>query len=199
MDRIWTLPNAVSVVRLACVPWFAYLVYGTENLHAAAWLLAILGSTDWIDGQLARRLNQVSTFGKVFDPSVDRIMLLVALFVCLETSAMPLWFGLAALGREALVVLGGVLLALLGAARIDVHMVGKAGAFGLMVCLPLFLVSIAGVNWSDEARWAAWLVGVPALALAWLSLIEYAVRAKRALAAGRRHRVATKVDEGVTK
>lgn len=186
MDRIWTLPNAISVIRLACVPWFVYLVYGSEDLHYAAWLLAILGSTDWIDGQLARRLNQVTTFGKVFDPSVDRIMLLVAVYVGIDTGAMPLWFGLAAFGRECFVAAAGIFLALLGAARIDVHFVGKAGAFGLMVCLPLFLVSASGVWWADHARLAAWVVGIPALVLAWGSVLEYAPRAKRALREGRK-------------
>lgn len=193
MERIWTIPNVISVVRLACVPWFVYLVYGAENLHLAAWLLAVLGSTDWIDGQLARRLNQVTTFGKVFDPSVDRIMLLVALFVCLHTGAMPLWFGVVALGREMVVAAAGIALGILGAARIDVHIVGKAGAFALMVCLPLFLVSESDVWWAAEARVAAWIVGLPGLGLAWLSVLEYAPRARRALREGRRSRLTDSV------
>jgi cardiolipin synthase len=190
MDRIWTVPNAISVARLACVPWFVYLVYGPKDLNYAAYLLAVLGSTDWVDGQIARRFNQVTTFGKVFDPTVDRIMLGAATIVMLQQQVMPLWFGLAILAREVFVGLAGVTLALLGAQRIDVQLVGKAGAFFLMVSLPLFLVSVSGVTWHEQARLLAWLCGIPGLALSWISVAEYVSPARRAFSEGRKKRLA---------
>ncbi len=190
MDRILTIPNAISVGRLACVPWFVYLVYGAENYHFAAWLLAFLGTTDWVDGYIARHYNQVSTFGKVFDPTADRIMLVVAAVAVLNVGAMPWWFGVAALGRELFVVIGGVILYSLGMARIDVQLIGKAGAMGLMISLPLFLVSHAGVGWASEARVLAYVFGIPGLVLAWYSVLEYRKLAIEAMHRGRERRQA---------
>ena len=74
-DRILTIPNLFTLLRLACLPLFLYLLLGRDNPAAAAWLLGGLGATDWVDGYLARRLGQVSEFGKVFDPTVDRAAL----------------------------------------------------------------------------------------------------------------------------
>ena len=72
-DDLWTIPNAFTLVRLLCLPLFLYLLFGLEERAAAALLLGALGATDWVDGYLARRLGQVSEFGKIFDPTVDRL------------------------------------------------------------------------------------------------------------------------------
>jgi len=181
---LWTVPNAISLVRLGCIPWFVYLAFGADDLSGAAYLLAVLGATDWIDGWIARRYRQVSTFGKVIDPTVDRIMLAVAAVSILVLEAMPLWFGLVALLREVLIGVAGIVLYFAGARRIDVQFVGKAGAFGLMVALPLFLVSASGVAWRDEARLAAWLFGIPAVVFSWYSVLGYVTLAKQALRTG---------------
>lgn len=194
MDRLLTVPNVISVIRLACVPWFVYLVFGAEDLAAAAYLLAVLGTTDWVDGYIARRFDQVTTFGKVFDPTVDRIMLVVAGVSILASDAMPLWFGLAALGRELLIAIAGVIVYSLGAARIDVQLIGKAGAMGLMIAFPLFLASASDLSWNDDARVLAWLVGIPGLVLSWLSVIRYVRLAKDALRTGRSRASVDRVD-----
>lgn len=187
MSGVLTVPNFITLVRFACIPWFMWLVFERNNLSDAAYLLAVLGSTDWVDGWYARRFNQVSTIGKVFDPTVDRIMLAVAAVTLLVKDAMPLWFGLAALGRELVIIVVGLLIYAKGAARIDVQMVGKAGAMGLMISLPLFLVSVSGVTWHDEARIFAWLFGLGGLFFSWYSLIGYAGLAREALRKGRHH------------
>ena len=77
-DRLWTVPNAFTLVRLLCLPLFLYLLFGADNRAGAAWLLAGLGSTDWVDGYIARRFDQGSEFGKIFDPTVDRLFFFVA-------------------------------------------------------------------------------------------------------------------------
>ena len=72
-DRILTVPNAISFVRLCCIPWFLVLLFGQDNRHAAAWLLAVLGCTDWVDGYIARRWNQVARRFQPMTWSTSRI------------------------------------------------------------------------------------------------------------------------------
>src|SRR5262245_26423075 len=78
VDPIWTVPNLFTLIRLLCLPLFVWLLFGLPSRQAAAWLLGGLGATDWVDGYLARRLGQTSEFGKKFDPTVDRILFVVA-------------------------------------------------------------------------------------------------------------------------
>lgn len=184
-DRILTVPNAISVVRLCCVPLFLWLLFGRDNRHAAAWLLAVLGATDWVDGFIARRWNQVSTVGKVLDPTADRLLLGVGVVAILVDGSVPVAIGVLTIVREITVALAVLLLAALGARRIDVTWSGKAGTFGQMVAYPFFLVSHAGVGWADEARIAAWVTIVPALLFSYKALLEYLPLARQALAAGR--------------
>ena len=186
-DRILTLPTAMTVVRLLCVPLFVWLLLGKEppDRYDAALLLALLGATDWVDGYLARHLGQVSTLGKVLDPVADRILIGVAAVAILIDGSVPRWFALAVLAREALVAGATILLALAGARRIDVQWVGKAGTFGLMVTFPLFLVGHSTVGWHSLAELAAWGWGIPSLILAWYAAITYIPMARRALVDGR--------------
>jgi cardiolipin synthase len=186
-DRILTLPNAVTVVRLLCVPLFVWLLLGKDppDRYDAALLLAFLGATDWVDGYLARHLGQVSTLGKVLDPVADRIVIGVGAIVIFIDGSVPRWFALLVISREALVAVATILLALAGARRIDVQWVGKAGTFGLMVTFPLFLLGHSNVAWHSEAELAAWGWGIPSLILAWYAAITYIPLARRALADGR--------------
>lgn len=188
MDRILTLPNAVTAIRLAAVPVFVWLVFGLQDRLAAAVLLAVLGATDWVDGWLARRLDQVSTLGKVLDPVADRVLVAVAVSVILVDGDAPLWLGAAVLTREALVSAAVVGLAAMGAARVDVVWVGKAGTFGLMFAFPLFLVAGSSVSWHYAAQVAAWVIAVPALFLSWYAAATYIPLARGALARGRSSR-----------
>jgi cardiolipin synthase len=184
-DRILTIPNLISVVRLCCIPWFLYLLFGADDRHSAAWLLAVLGCTDWIDGYIARRWNQVSTVGKVLDPTADRLMLAVGVVAILIDGSVPVVVGILTIVREVVVAIAVVVLAALGARRIDVTWVGKAGAFGQMVAYPLFLVSNADVNWSDIAEVLAWVAIVPALVFAYWSAAVYVPLGRQALRDGR--------------
>jgi cardiolipin synthase len=185
-DRILTVPNVLSVLRLACVPLFLWLLFGRDDRYAAAWLLGGLGATDWVDGYVARRFRQVSTVGKVLDPTADRILLLVGIGAILVDGAVPAWVAIAALTRETLVAVAVLLLAALGAARIDVQWVGKAGTFALMVAFPLFLVGHSDAGWADVADTLAWVFAVPGLALGWYATAAYVPLARNALRAGRR-------------
>jgi cardiolipin synthase len=187
-SRILTLPNIVTLVRLACLPVFLWLLFGVEDRAAAAWLLAALGLTDWVDGYLARHLHQVSDVGKILDPVADRLLFLVGAGGILIDGSVPVWFAVTVLIRE--LVVGGttLVLAAMGARRIDVTWYGKAGTFFLMMAFPLFLASHSDLWWHEFAGFAAWCTGIPGLVLSLYSAALYVPLARKALAEGRASR-----------
>jgi cardiolipin synthase len=191
LDRIFTVPNVITLVRLLCIPLFLWLLFGAHYQTAAAILLAVLGATDWIDGFIARRYGQVSTFGKVLDPTADRILVGTAVISIMIYGAVPLWFGVATIAREVLVSAMVLLLAAMGAARIDVLWVGKAGTFGLMFAYPTFLLGDGTASWQEPIRVIAWVTGLVGLALAWWAAGSYIAPARRALSEGRAARRST--------
>jgi cardiolipin synthase (CMP-forming) len=191
VDAGWrTWPNVVTLARLALIPVFVWLLFGTHHRALAAWLLGGLGATDWVDGWLARRLSQTSTVGKILDPTADRILVMVGLLGVAAAGGVPWWFAGATLVREVLVSVLTLLLAVLGAARIDVLWWGKVSTFVLMTTFPLFLLTSNAVGtplaeWQRLLREATWVAGVAGLALAWVVFIGYVKPAARALAEGR--------------
>ncbi len=184
-SRIVTVPNALSLVRLLCIPVFLWLLFGREERAGAAYLLAGLGATDWVDGYIARRYRQVSELGKVLDPVADRLLLLVGVVGITIDGSAPTVVAFLTLFREGVVAVVGLALAALGAKRIDVTWAGKAGTFGLLFAWPLFLVSAADVGYADAARVAAWAFAVPGLAYSYVSAAGYVPLAREALRAGR--------------
>ena len=189
LDRIVTVPNAITLVRLACIPLFLWLLFGLGRQTEAAVLLAVLGATDWVDGFVARRFHQVSTFGKVLDPVADRILVVTAVIAIIVYGAVPLWFGVATLAREVVVSGAVLLLAMLGATRIDVLWVGKAGTFALMFAYPAFLLGDGSAVWQGPVRVIAWVTGIIGLTLAWIAACSYVPVARKALAEGQRSRI----------
>ena len=184
-DRILTVPNLITLVRLSCLPVFVWLLLGADDRAAAAFLLAALGATDWVDGYVARRWNQVSTVGKVLDPLADRLLFVVAIVTIIIDGAAPLWFCLAVLVREVLVAGATLVLYALGARRIDVTWYGKAGTFGLMFAFPLFLAGSSDLSWADAAQTVAWLCGIPGLVLSYVAAVMYVPLGAAALREGR--------------
>jgi cardiolipin synthase len=185
LDRILTVPNVITLARLLCIPVFLWLLFGLHEQTAAAILLAVLGATDWVDGYVARRFGQVSTFGKVLDPTADRVLVATAVISIMAYGAVPLWFGIATIVREVLVSVMVVLLASLGAARIDVLWVGKAGTFGLMFAYPTFLLAYGGAGWQAPITVIAYVTGITGLVLAWIAAGSYIAPARKALREGR--------------
>jgi cardiolipin synthase len=185
LARVLTAPNLITLVRLLCIPLFLWVLFGLHRQTDAAVLLAVLGSTDWIDGFVARRYHQVSTLGKVLDPAADRVLVATAVIAVIVHGAVPLWFGVATLAREALVSVMVLLLAALGAARINVLWIGKAGTFALMFSYPAFLLSYGTASWQGPIRVIAWICGLLGLALAWAAAAGYVAPARDALRVGR--------------
>ncbi len=186
---ILTVPNLISVARLGCIPWFMWLLFGAEDRMWAALLLGGLGATDWVDGWAARRLGQVSELGKVLDPTADRLLLLVAVPCLLVDGTIPGWFALTVLVREVLVGAATLVLAALGARRIDVSWWGKTGTFALLWAVPCFLAGESRVPVDEAFTVMAWVFGLPGLAIAWWAAFGYLPVARRALVEGRADRI----------
>lgn len=189
-DRILTIPNVISLVRLLCLPLFLYLLFGRDNRAGAAGLLGALGATDWVDGFIARRWNQVSAVGKVLDPVADRLLFFVGIVAIVIDGTVPLWIAVAALAREVLITGATLGLAALGAKRIDVTWWGKAGTFLLMWAFPMFLASESTVGWRDIGGIVAWSCAIPGLICAYVSLAMYVPIGLTALREGRATRTA---------
>jgi cardiolipin synthase len=184
-DRLLSLPNVVTSIRLILVPLFVWLLVQPHHRYwfADAVLLASLGATDWVDGQLARRLDQVTNLGKVLDPTADRVLLAAAVIGILAVGAVPLPIAIIAMTREGLVALAAVGLAIAGVRRIDVQLIGKAGAFGLMCAFPLFLAAHSTISWHHTALVLAWIAAGLGLVLGWASVFVYIPLVRAALAA----------------
>lgn len=188
LSRILTWPNAVTVLRLAGIPLYVWLLFSTSHQLASGLLLGAIGATDWVDGFLARRYHQVTNLGKVLDPIADRALVLTAVVTVAVYGAVPWWFAIATLAREVVVSAAVLALAALGAARIDVVWLGKAGTFGLMCAYPWLLMAHGPSTWQLVLRDAAWVAGGVGLTLAWIATFAYVRPARVAFANGREGR-----------
>jgi cardiolipin synthase (CMP-forming) len=183
--RVLTIPNLVSFARLAGVPLFLYLVLGPHEDGWAVVVLAVGGTSDWVDGFLARRLNQTSRLGELLDPLADRLYIVATVIALTIRDVVPLWFTLALLARE--LVLGVCLLVLrrYGYGPPPVHYVGKSATFILLLALPILLllkVSPGTEYWTYPSGWSlAWW----GLVLYWIAALFYVVQVVGVVRAGR--------------
>ena len=161
---------------------------GAMLVLAAGALLGVLGATDWVDGWYARRFNAISNLGKIFDPVVDRLLFFVSIVAIIIAGSAPLWFCVAVLAREVAISVATLVLASLGARRIDVTWVGKAATFGLMFTFPGFLW--ASTDWLLQPFFeiAAWACAIPALAASYYAAALYVPLGLQALREGRKSR-----------
>src|SRR5262245_45193305 len=103
LNRVLTIPNLITLIRLLCLPYYLYLLLAEDNRVAAAILLAVLGATDWVDGYIARHFHQKSNLGRLMDPTVDRVLFFVGIGGIIAVDGAPLWFCIAVLAREIVV------------------------------------------------------------------------------------------------
>lgn len=184
-SRVLTVPNAISLLRLLCLPLFLWLLFENDDRLGAAYLLAVLGASDWVDGYIARRFNQTSELGKLLDPVADRLLFIVGVGAIIIDGSAPLWVGMWLLVREVLVSIVAIVIGILGARRIDVTWLGKTSTFLLMIAFPLFLVANSMESWREVASALAWMSVVPGLVLHWMSAATYVPAARLALVEGR--------------
>ena len=180
-DRIWTLPNALSVLRLLGVPLFLWLLLGPEADGWAVVVLMVAGVTDWADGKLARVLGQSSRLGALLDPAADRLYIVTTLVAFVLRDVVPLWMVAVLVGRE--VVLGVALLVLRrhGYPPLQVHYLGKAATFLLLYAFPLLLLGGGGGwAWVQPVAWALTIWGSALYVLAGVFYVVQVVGLVRA-------------------
>ncbi len=171
-SRILTIPNLVSFVRLLAIPVFWWVLLVEDDVTLAAWIVFIIGWTDWVDGYLARRLGQVSELGKVLDPVADRLLIASAIIGGLIAGVLPAWLGWGLIAREILMGLVALNLALRGGGTVEVRFLGKAATFALYGAIPAFYLAAAGVlEWL--MRPVGWLLGIIGLVLYWYVAFLY--------------------------
>lgn len=177
-DRIFTIPNILSMARLAGVPLFLWLILAEHD----GWALAVLmlsGISDYLDGKLARRWNQISSLGRLLDPAADRLYILSTLFGLTYRGILPIWLTAALLARELMLLVMVWILRRHGYPPPQVNFLGKAATFNLMYAFPLLLLS-------DGSGWLAWTGSVFGWAFAgwgttlyWWAGILYVVQVRR--------------------
>lgn len=182
--RVLTVPNLLSLLRLLGVPVFGWLIVHHDDGLALA-LLAASGISDWLDGVLARRLDQVSRLGQLLDPAADRLYILATLLGLVYRGIVPVWLVVLLLARD--VLLGGMLLVLrrAGVGPPAVHLVGKAATLNLLWAFPLLLLGAGGTVAAGVARPLGWAFAVWGTGLYWWAAIIYLRQAAGLLA---RHR-----------
>jgi cardiolipin synthase len=189
-NRIWTIPNVISFIRLLGVPLFLYLLLGPENDVAAVIVLAIGGTTDWVDGFVARRMNSVSRLGELLDPFADRLYILATLIGFTLRGVVPYWLTGALLLRELVMAIALLVLRRNGhTAALPVHYVGKTGTFVLLAAFPIILLAHAVDAVSSWATPAGWGLAWWALGLYWAAAALYLTQIARILRADRAARV----------
>ncbi len=178
-SRVWTVPNALSVLRLLLVPVFIWLVLVLESDGWAVLVLAVSGTTDYLDGYLARRLGQISKIGQVLDPLVDRLTVAATLIALALRAIFPWWLVGLLVAREL------VLLAILPALRrhglvaLPIHYLGKAATFVLFWGFPCVLVGAGPAPWQQFVGITGWALIIWGVALYWYGAILYVEQAWR--------------------
>lgn len=171
---VWTVPNALSFLRLLGVPVFLWLVLGPEEDGWALALLMVSGVTDWLDGYLARKLNQFSTVGQILDPVADRLYILAVVIGLALREVIPWWVAVILPLRD--VLLWGLVpfLRTRGYSALPVHFLGKAATFNLLYAFPLLLLGDGDGVVANLARVFGWAFAVWGIGLYWWAGVLYA-------------------------
>lgn len=176
-SRVFTLANVVSVIRLMAIPVFLVLVI-RDQLVAAFVLLVAAVMTDFVDGLIARRMNQITRLGQFLDPFADRLFIAAAAVALAIQGVLPWWLVTAVMLRDALLGVGGVVMLRYGRGTFPVKWWGKVATFGLLFVLPLFLLSVMITEFVSVSGGAllmaiAWPIAVIALIVYWIVGFSY--------------------------
>ena len=190
LDRVVTIPNALSLARLVGVPVFLWLVLGP---HADAWAVALLiasAATDWLDGKLARALNQQSRLGEALDPAADRLYIAATLVGLAVRGIIPWWLVALLVARE--LVLGVALLVLrrFGYPALQVSFLGKAATACLLYAFPLLFLGAHAGTPAQIARIVGWAFAIWGSALYWWAAGLYLTQARSLVSRARAEAIA---------
>lgn len=182
-DRIWTVPNVLSALRILLVPVFLVLVLQGEDL--AAFIIIVISSvSDFLDGVIARRFGQITKLGQVLDPAADRLFIFAAVIALAVRDVVPWWIVVVIVGRDVFLAVLGIVLAQHGYGPLPVHHLGKVATFSLFYALPILVLGEAFPDLqviTDPIGWAFTLWGA---FLYWWAGLLY-LRQTRELASNR--------------
>ncbi len=176
-SKVFTLANVVSVLRLMAIPVFLWWVI-EDRLLPAFILLVVAVLTDFVDGMIARRMNEITKLGQFLDPFADRLFIAATVIALAIQDVVPWWFVIAVILRDALLGVGGLVMVRFGAGTLPVKWWGKVATFGLLFVLPLFLLSVMVSEYVSESvggvfMMIAWPIALAAVVLYWVVGFSY--------------------------
>jgi cardiolipin synthase len=185
-DRVWTVPNLLSVLRLLGVPLFLWLILqpAFHGPHLDGWailVLALAGLTDYLDGKIARAFHQTSRIGTLLDPAADRLYILATLVGLAWRDIIPIWLVVILVGRDLLMAIPLAVLRRHGYGPPPVHFMGKAATFNLLYAFPLLLLGDGHGTLNDVAGAIGWAFAIWGTALYWLAAGLYVLQVRRVL------------------
>lgn len=169
----WTIPNALSSLRLLGVPVFFWLIVGPQNDGLALIILIISSFTDWLDGYLARKLNQFSRLGELLDPLADRLYVVAALMALYIRGLLPVWVVAALILRDVAMSLLLIYLKRFNITGVPVHFVGKAATMNLLYALPLILLGTFSGQVGQAAHVIGWAFLLWGVSMYWYAGLLY--------------------------
>lgn len=178
-SRVWTVPNVLSMARLAGVPVFLWLVLGPEADLWALGLLMLSGVTDWLDGYLARKLDQYTTLGEILDPVADRLYILAVVLALAMRDIIPWWVALLLPLRDLLLWVLVPFLRRRGYSALPVHFLGKAATFNLLYAFPLLLLGDREGTVGTLADVFGWAFAWWGIGLYWWAGVLYAWQVRK--------------------
>ncbi|MEJ3406028.1 CDP-alcohol phosphatidyltransferase family protein [Rathayibacter sp. YIM 133350] len=178
--RVLTVPNVLSFIRLALVPVFLMLLV-IGDFVAALVVLVVSSITDFLDGYLARRLNQVSRLGQLLDPAADRLYLFAALLGLATRELIPWWLVALIVGRDVFLLVLGMVLAGHGFGPLPVHQLGKVATFALFLGLPVIMLGVAFPAAAVVAEPVGWAIALWGTFLYWWAGVIYAIETGRVI------------------
>lgn len=176
-DRIWTFPNVLSMVRLALVPVFLVLVVSGQDA-LALFTLVVSSLTDYLDGWIARRFDQMTRLGRILDPAADRLYIFATVLGLATRDLVPWWLVAVLLARDLMLVVLAVILANHGYGPLPVHHLGKFATFCLFYALPLIMLGQAFPALAPASLPLAWAFALWGAFLYWWAGIVYAVQTR---------------------
>ncbi len=171
-SKIFTLANVVSVVRLMAIPVFLVLVV-QDRLITAFVLLVAAVLTDFVDGMIARSMNQITKLGQFLDPFADRLFIAATVIALAIQDVVPWWFVVAVMLRDALLGIGGLVMTRYGHGTLPVKWWGKVSTFGMLFVLPLFLLGTVVPTIGAVTNPIAWVLAIVSVLLYWIVGFSY--------------------------
>jgi cardiolipin synthase len=184
-QELKSIPNMLSILRLLLVPVFLWLLIADQFL--VAFLVLMFASfTDWLDGFIARRFNQITSLGKVLDPSADRLFILATLIGLTVNEIIPAWLAIVIVARDVLLLIGYPISASHGYGPLPVHFLGKAATFALLYALPLLLLADVWPSAEAVILPLAWGFAYWGIGLYWVAGFVYLAQLRQLISLERR-------------